>query len=165
MNTPHTRPKRPARRPFQSGFSLLEMMFSLSVLGILSSIAYPSYRDYIARGRRAEAQSQLMQSAQWMERFYAENYSYSQNTAGVAVTDAALFAARFSQSPTSGTAAYTIAVAPTATTYTVTATRTGMMAGDKCGDFQITHTGVRKLVNYTSAAGASQVAAMQTCWR
>jgi type IV pilus assembly protein PilE len=163
MNTPPLE-LTPALRG-QRGFTLIELMVTVAIVAILSSIAYPSYRDYIARGRRAEAQSQLMQSAQWMERYYAENYTYSQNTAGVAVTDAALFAARYSQSPTSGTAAYTIAVAATATTYTVTATRTGMMAGDKCGNFQITHTGVRKLVNYTSSAGASQVLAMQTCWR
>jgi type IV pilus assembly protein PilE len=122
----------------------------------------------VAKSRRAEAQALLMQSAQWMERFYAENYSYSANTAGVAVTDATMFPARYSQSPASGTAAYTITVvAPTATTYTITATRTGTMAADKCGNFQITHTGVRQLATgtYSSAAGATQVAAMQSCWR
>ena len=149
----------------QRGFTLIELMITVAIVAILSAIAYPSYSDYIARGRRAEAQSQLMQSAQWMERFYAENYSYSQNTAGVAVTDAALFPARYSQSPTSGTASYTIAVAATATTYTVTATRAGPMVEDKCGNFQITHTGVRQLVGFSTSAGASQVLAMQSCWR
>jgi type IV pilus assembly protein PilE len=109
----------------------------------------------------------LVQSAQWMERFYAENYSYSANTAGVAVNDATMFPARYSQSPASGTAAYTITVAFTATTFTVTATRAGTMAADKCGNFQITHTGVKRLAagTFTSAAGATQVAAMQSCWR
>ncbi len=156
-------------RSAQGGFTLIELMITVAIVAILSSIAYPSYRDYVARGRRAEAQALLMQSAQWMERFYAENYAYDQNTAGVAVTDATLFPARYSQSPTSGTAAYTIAVATTGTgstsTFTVTATRAGTMVGDKCGNFQITSTGVRQLVNYTSAAGATQVAAMQSCWR
>ena len=170
MSTSRT-PKTPARsgRRAQRGFTLIELMITVAIVAILSSIAYPSYKDYIARGRRAEAQSQLMQAAQWMERFYAENYAYDKNTAGVAVTDAALFAARSSQSPTSGTAAYTIAVATAGTgstsTYTVTATRAGTMVGDKCGNFQITSTGVRQLVNFTSAAGATQVAAMQSCWR
>ncbi len=149
----------------QLGFTRIELMVTVALVAVLASIAYPSYRDFIDRGRRAEAQAQLMQSAQWMERFYAENYSYSQNTAGVAVTDAALFPARYSQSPISGTAAYSISVAATATSFTVTATRTGVMAGDKCGDFQITHTGVRKLANYTPKAGASQVLAMQSCWK
>lgn len=151
----------------QHGFTLIELMITVAIVGILAAVAYPSYREYVAKSRRAEAQALLMQGAQWMERFYAENYSYSTNTAGVAVTHATMFPARYSQSPTSGTAAYTIAVAATATTYTVTATRTGTMAADKCGNFQITHTGVRQLATgtYSSAAGATQVAAMQSCWR
>lgn len=151
----------------QRGFTLIELMITVAIIGILAAVAYPSYREYVAKSRRAEAQALLMQSSQWMERFYAENYSYSTNTAGVAVTDATMFPARYSQSPASGTAAYTITVTPTATTFTVTATRTGTMAADKCGNFQITHTGVKQLATgtYSSAAGATQVAAMQSCWR
>jgi type IV pilus assembly protein PilE len=152
----------------QRGFTLIELMITVAIVGILAAVAYPSYREYVAKSRRAEAQALLMQSSQWMERFYAENYSYSANTAGVAVTDATMFPARYSQSPASGTAAYTITVvAATATTFTVTATRTGTMATDKCGNFQITHTGVKQLATgtYSSAAGATQVAAMQSCWR
>jgi type IV pilus assembly protein PilE len=151
----------------QRGFTLIELMITVAIVGILAAIAYPSYREYVAKSRRAEVQALLMQSSQWMERFYAENYSYSTNTAGVAVTDATMFPARYSQSPASGTAAYLITVTPTATTFTVTATRTGTMAADKCGNFQITHTGVKQLASgtYSSAAGATQVAAMQSCWR
>jgi len=149
----------------QRGFTLIELMITVAIIGVLAAVAYPSYSEYVAKSRRAEAQALLMQSAQWMERFYAENYSYSANTAGVAVNDATMFPARYSQSPASGTAAYTIGVAFTATTFTVTATRTGTMAADKCGNFQITHTGVRQLTGFTSAAGATQVAAMQSCWR
>jgi type IV pilus assembly protein PilE len=152
----------------QRGFTLIELMITVAIVGILAAVAYPSYREYVAKSRRAEAQALLMQSSQWMERFYAENFSYSANTAGVAVTDATMFPARYSQSPASGTAAYTITVvAATATTFTVTATRTGTMAADKCGNFEITHTGIKQLATgtYSSAAGATQVAAMQSCWR
>ena len=151
----------------QRGFTLIELMITVAIIGVLAAVAYPSYREYVAKSRRAEAQALLVQSAQWMERFYAENYSYSANTAGVAVNDATMFPARYSQSPASGTAAYTITVAFTATTFTVTATRAGTMAADKCGNFQITHTGVKRLAagTFTSAAGANQVAAMQSCWR
>jgi type IV pilus assembly protein PilE len=158
---------RPARVRRQDGFTLIELMITVAIIGVLAAIAYPSYKEYVAKGRRAEAQALLMQSAQWMERFYAENYSYSTNTAGVSVNDSTMFPARYKQSPTSGTAAYTIAAAASATTFTVTATRTGTMATDKCGNFQITHTGVKQLETgtYSSAAGSTQVAAMQSCWR
>ena len=141
-------------------------MIAVAIVAILSGIAYPSYLDYLARSRRAEAQSLVMQASQWMERFYSENNSYLQNTAGVQVTDATQFPARFSQSPASGTASYTIAVAATATTYTITATRSGKMVNDKCGNFQITHTGLRQLATGTYAASlGTQLQAMQTCWR
>jgi hypothetical protein len=39
------------------------------------------------------------------------------------------------------------------------------MVEDKCGNFQITHTGVRQLAGFSTSAGASQVLAMQSCWR
>lgn len=157
---------RPEQTASSRGFTLIEVMVTVAIVAILSGIAYPAYLDYVARSRRAEAQSLVMQASQWMERFYSENNSYLQNTAGVQVTDATQFPARFSQSPTSGTAAYRIAVAATATTYTITATRSGKMVNDKCGNFQITHTGLRQLATGTYASSlGTQLQAMQTCWR
>jgi type IV pilus assembly protein PilE len=151
----------------ENGFTLIELIIAVAIVAILAAIAYPWYKESVAKGRRAEAQALLVQSAQWMERFFAENYSYSTNTAGVAVTDPTMFAASYSQSPTNGTAAYTISVAATATSFTVTATRTGTMATDKCGNFQITNTGIRQLASgtYSASAGATQALAMQSCWR
>jgi type IV pilus assembly protein PilE len=90
MNTPYTRHKRPARRPFQSGFSLLEMVFSLSVVGILSSIAYPAFSSTLAAARRSDALVALMTVQTAQERFRANHESYGElSELGLGSTSAA----------------------------------------------------------------------------
>jgi type IV pilus assembly protein PilE len=157
---------RPSRH---QGFTLIELMITVAVIGILSAIALPVYREQIAKGRRTEAQTVLVTASQWMERFYTENYSYSANSAGTNVTDSTQFPARFSTSPVpgQGTALYTITVTATASTYTITATRksTASMATDRCGDMTVDHLGRRSLVNYTTAAGSTLAAAIANCWK
>ena len=54
------------RRPL--GFTLIELMIVLAIVGILSAIAFPSYTKYVAKGKRAEARAALLESAQYMER-------------------------------------------------------------------------------------------------
>jgi type IV pilus assembly protein PilE len=147
------------------GFTLIELMVVVAVIGLLSMIAFPSYQEYLAKARRADVRSVLLEAGQWMERHYTENMKYDSNTAGTAVAD--LFPSTLKQSPREGTSAYTIAVsAAAARTYTLTATRRpgGPMAADKCGDFLITNTGVKGNVNYTSAFSSAESAA-STCWK
>ncbi|MDO9313458.1 MAG: type IV pilin protein [Burkholderiaceae bacterium] len=145
------------------GFTLIELMITVAIVGVLAGIAYPSYREYIDRSRRSEAQGFLMEAAQWMERFYAENYRYDQNTANTAVAE--LFAEqRFTRSPRDGAASYTLGIQDvTATTFVVRATRTGSMAADKCGNFEITSTGIRRVNGATVSADQAQ--AMARCWK
>src|SRR5256885_9595200 len=50
------------------GFTLIELMIVVAVVGILGAIAIPSYSEYIRRGHRAEARAGLLQAAQWLER-------------------------------------------------------------------------------------------------
>lgn len=153
-------PRRPA-----AGFTLIELMITVAIIAILASVAYPSYRDHVAKGRRAEAKALATEAAQYMERFFAENYRYDQNSKGTAVTDSALFAGRFSQSPKTGGAAYTFSLTNLAQqTYTIEATRAGSMAGDKCGDLTIAHTGVVSAKNFASQY-ADANAAVAACWK
>lgn len=154
----------------QQGFTLIELMIVVVVIAILSSIAYPSYREFVAKSRRAEAKAILLSSQQWMERFYTENFRYDQNSAGTAVTDASQFPSRFSVSPLpgQGAAVYDITVVVTAGTrdaYTVKATRkaASSMANDRCGDYSLDQLGRKDLANYSGFADKS--AAINECWR
>ena len=50
------------------GFTLIELMIVVAVVGILTAVAYPSYAEYVRRGHRADAKAGLLQAQQWMER-------------------------------------------------------------------------------------------------
>jgi type IV pilus assembly protein PilE len=60
-----------------AGFTLVELLISVAIVGILAAIAYPSYTSYVAKARRAEVQAELMALAQWMERIYTETGCYT----------------------------------------------------------------------------------------
>ena len=59
------------------GFTLIEVLIALAIVGILSAIAIPSYFSYIERANRADAKATLMDATQFMQRFYSLHNSYS----------------------------------------------------------------------------------------
>lgn len=59
-----------------TGFTLVELMIAVAILGILASIAYPNYAEYVARGRRADGKAALLTAMQALERRYAQASSY-----------------------------------------------------------------------------------------
>ena len=64
------------------GFSLIELLTVLLIIGILTTIAYPGYRNYIIRAHRSDGQTALLDLANSMERYYSENNSYQNATIG-----------------------------------------------------------------------------------
>src|SRR5688572_7261365 len=61
----------------QRGFTLIELMIAIVVIGILSAIAYPSYTDYVRRGQLQEAFTNLSDFRVRMEQYYQDNRSYA----------------------------------------------------------------------------------------
>jgi type IV pilus assembly protein PilE len=137
------------------GFTLIELMIVTAVIAILAAIAYPSYTRYVLRAKRADAKQQLLQAAQWTERYLTANGRYPPDTAALP--------AGLRQAPSSGTANYAIGYAArtgTATSYTLRAVPQGASSNDECGTLTVNQQGVKLAAGSTNASDAL----VQLCW-
>jgi type IV pilus assembly protein PilE len=69
------------------GFTLIEVMVVIVIIGILASIAWPNYQEYIRGARRAEAQSDMLKIQLGLEKWRANNSSYTATLSNVGFTD------------------------------------------------------------------------------
>ncbi|MBV8666851.1 MAG: type IV pilin protein [Burkholderiaceae bacterium] len=138
--------KQGLNRADRRGFTMIELMIVLVVIGVLTAIALPSYKRSVMKSNRGAAKTALLDLAAREEKFFSLNNTYSS-----AITD--LYGAATTltfplNAPLSGTAQYTIA-APTVTaatgttpaTFSITATPTGSQVGDTCGSYTINSVG------------------------
>lgn len=142
----------------QQGYNLIELMVVVVVIGIITSIAYPSYTEQLRKSRRAECTGGLTNLGSAMERFYTVNNTYLGAADGGSNTgDPAVFTT--SCPVDGGTATYNLTIsAATASTYTVQAAPTGAQVKDKCGTLTLTNTGLKGIT------GASAGVTWQDCW-
>ncbi|MCP5146233.1 MAG: type IV pilin protein [Gammaproteobacteria bacterium] len=151
------------RRHHQQGFTLIELMIVVVIVGILAAIAYPSFRQYGIRTNRTAAKTVLAQNSQFMEREFTATGRYD-DAADPGTLRTAL---PNDQAPADGNAAYNIAATNlSSTTFTLTATPRGNQAEDTtCGILSLTHNGIRCVNNGASCSNVpAQQAAVDACW-
>ena len=138
------------------GFTLVELMIVIAIIGILGAVAYPSYTSNVARGRRADAQKALLEASQFMQRYYVANNSYADTDGKPPTLPGTLTTTKQS----SGNTVYDLTVTTANQQgYTLKATpnSAGLMAQDECGTFVLESSGRRSQESSSKTAGE--------CWR
>ena len=118
------------------GFTLIEIVITVAIVGILVAIAVPSYQGQLRKGRRADAQAFITQVAQKEQQYLLDARQYA--VGGTALADLGL------TPPTTVSDHYTVTVAAGATTpsFTITATASSSVQSPD-GDLTLTHTGAK----------------------
>ncbi len=142
-----------------SGFTLIELMVTVVIIGILAAVAYPSYQDSVKQSRRAAAQVALVSLGNAMERVFTQNNTYKPGGANPTLGTAAgdIFPA---QAPLDGTVKQynlSISAATTAATYTVRATPISGTSQASDGMLELDGTGAKRWdKNADGSFGASE---------
>lgn len=140
-------------RDKENGFTLVELMIVVAILGIVVAFGYPAYRDQIIKSQRAEGMGELLELADRMERYYSDQGTY----AGVCAAE--IFGgscADDSGKHSTEKSNYKLNItAQDAVSFAIEADPQGKQAADKCGKFTLTSLGAKGVSKST----------VEECWK
>lgn len=135
------------------GFTLIELMIVVVIVGVLAAIAIPGYQSYVKQARRADAKTGIFEVQLALEKWRANNPSYTTDM------DDLGYSGSTNQSTKEGYYILDLPSAASTAAYSITATvdNTSSQAGDDCGTFTLTVTPAGAV--YTAAGDDD------TCWQ